>query len=119
MSSRQDETMRLSLSLSLFLRTGTGTGNLDRPGLGIEDCGPRLRIEASGPRQSQTRAKQRSKKNPWLDRPVLPTRSPVVSCAEFESGRVESSRLELSWACLCCTYLLLCCAGCAVLSRPV
>lgn len=74
-----------------------------------------LRIEASRPRQSQTQVKQRSKKkNPWLDRPVLATRSPVVSCAGFESS---SGSDESSWA--CAVQILLYCTVLSSLSQSV
>lgn len=111
---RVSVSVRFSLSLflfSLFPVLGTGT----QTGLGIEGTvGRELRIEASRPRQSQTQVKQRSKRKkiPWLDRPVLATRSPVVSCAGFESRRVESSsgsdeRDESSWACAVRILLIL------------
>lgn len=64
-----------------------------------------LRIEASGPRQSQTQVKQRSKKKSLAGSagPGNPFPGRVVCRVRVESGRVEFGfrRVELG---LCCTY---------------
>lgn len=97
----------LSLSFSLFPVLGTGT----RTGLGIEGAvGRGLRIEASGPRQSQTQVKQRSKKKSLAGSagPGNPFPGRVVCRVRVESGRVEFGfrRVELG---LCCTYSIVLC----------
>lgn len=65
-----------------------------------------LRIEASGPRQSQTQVKQRSKKKSLAGSagPGNPFPGRVVCRVRVESGRVEFGFRRVELGLCCCTY---------------